>query len=137
MKKTHINSSLVVIIFIIVIYSVFHIVGIGCPIKFLTGISCAGCGMTRAWFHVLQFDFQSAFFYHPLWALAPILIILILLRQKLNKKIFNASLTAIVLIFMVIYIIRLISPNDTVVIIDISQSAVIKLLKMLRRIIEL
>ncbi len=137
MKKSHLKSTLIVIITIIAIYTVFHIVGIGCPIKFLTGISCAGCGMTRAWFHALQFNFRAAFYYHPLWLLAPVLIILLLLYQKLNKKFFIASLTTIVLIFIIVYIIRLISPNDTVVIIDISQSAVIKLLKMLRRIIEL
>ena len=48
------------------VYGVLTILGIGCPIKYLTGISCAGCGMTRAWRCVLKLDFARAFSYHPL-----------------------------------------------------------------------
>ena len=52
---------------VVAIYLIFNIVGISCPIKFITGISCPGCGMTRALIHALRLDFASAFFYHPLW----------------------------------------------------------------------
>ena len=55
---------------IAVFYMVLQGLGISCPIKFVTGISCAGCGMTRAW-KVLLFhgDFRQAFYYHPLFLL--------------------------------------------------------------------
>ena len=33
--------------------------GIGCPFKFLTGISDAGCGMSRAFAAVLRGDFSK------------------------------------------------------------------------------
>ena len=35
--------------------------GIGCPIRFSTGISCPGCGMSRAVLLMLSGHFQAAF----------------------------------------------------------------------------
>ena len=52
-------------------YFVSHITGIGCPIKFLTGISCGGCGMTRAWLSVAALDIKGAFYYHRLYLFLP------------------------------------------------------------------
>ena len=40
--------------------------GIGCPIRFSTGISCPGCGMSRAVLLMLSGHFQAAFRMHPL-----------------------------------------------------------------------
>ena len=40
--------------------------GIGCPIRFFTGISCPGCGMSRAVLLMLSGHFQAAFRMHPL-----------------------------------------------------------------------
>lgn len=40
--------------------------GIGCPIWFSTGISCPGCGMSRAVLLLLSGHFQAAFRMHPL-----------------------------------------------------------------------
>lgn len=36
-----------------------------CPSVLLTGYPCPGCGMTRAMFKVLRFDFKGAFEIHP------------------------------------------------------------------------
>ena len=56
---------------VVVLYTAMESIGITCPIKFITGISCAGCGMSRAWkFAVTAFfakiavviEFLSAFF---------------------------------------------------------------------------
>ena len=62
---------------IALIYLVFHLVGIGCPIKFVSGISCPGCGMTRALAAVLRGDAASAFSFHPLWGTLPLLLLLL------------------------------------------------------------
>lgn len=40
--------------------------GIGCPIRFSTGISCPGCGMSRAVLLMLSGHFRAAFRMHPL-----------------------------------------------------------------------
>ena len=37
----------------------------GCPFRFFFGISCPGCGMTRALLAALRLDFAAAFSYHP------------------------------------------------------------------------
>ena len=33
---------------IALLYAVFSLTGVGCPIKHVTGVSCPGCGMTSA-----------------------------------------------------------------------------------------
>ncbi len=60
---------------VLMVYGLFTVLGIGCPIKFITGISCMGCGMTRAWLSVLCLDFKSAFYYHPGFWIPPLVII--------------------------------------------------------------
>lgn len=57
--------------------------GIGCPIKFLTGISCPGCGMTRALWHLLIGNLSLALTYHPLCvAMPPVAVLLILFTVR-------------------------------------------------------
>ena len=58
----------------------------GCPIRLVTGVSCAGCGMTRAWLSVLRLDLRQAFYYHPLFLLPPVGAALWLCRKKLPRK---------------------------------------------------
>ena len=41
---------------IVLFYVVIESLGVTCPILYLTGISCAGCGMSRAWLSLLRGD---------------------------------------------------------------------------------
>ena len=43
--------------------------GIPCMLYQLTGLPCAGCGLTRAIAAVLRLDLSEAFSYHALWPL--------------------------------------------------------------------
>ena len=61
---------------VVVLYTAMESIGITCPIKFITGISCAGCGMSRAWMAFLHLDIAKAFAYHPLFWLVPIACLL-------------------------------------------------------------
>ena len=46
-----------------------------CLIKSIFGIECWGCGITRAFFSVLYFDFAAAWEYNPLiYILLPLLL---------------------------------------------------------------
>ena len=69
---------------VVVLYTAMESIGITCPIKFITGISCAGCGMSRAWMAFLHLDIAKAFSYHPLCWLVPIAIIILLCISKIN-----------------------------------------------------
>ena len=105
-----------------------YLLRIGCPIKFITGISCPGCGMTRAYYSLLHLDFKNVFYYHPLFWTLPIIILLILFKDKINPKAFNFILWFIILLFLVIYVIRLFS-NNSAVIFEPSNSLIFKLIK--------
>ena len=48
--------------------------GILCPIRYLTGVPCPFCGMTRAWLSALGGDWAAALRFHPLFLLGPPLI---------------------------------------------------------------
>ena len=71
---------------VVVLYMAMESIGITCPIKFITGISCAGCGMSRAWLAFLQLDMAKAFAYHPLFWLVPITVIVLLCKSKIYTK---------------------------------------------------
>ena len=71
---------------IIGMYGMMGMMGITCPILFMTGISCAGCGMTRAWLSLFRLDFGAAFYYHPLFWLPALLIILFLFEKRIFKQ---------------------------------------------------
>ena len=81
MKK---KKDAVCIALILALYTVLAIAGIGCPIKFMTGISCPGCGMTRAWLSVLHIDFGSAFAFHPLFWILPVVFLIIFFPYTLS-----------------------------------------------------
>ena len=113
---------------IVVIYAFFYLVGIGCPIKFITGISCAGCGMTRACISALTLDFSTAFYYHPLWILLPFaLFFLVFFKAKNKKRAFDLTLVLCVTALVGIYAYRLLFTDSDVVTFDPQSSAVWRL----------
>ena len=64
-NRVHIVSAIAVVV---LLYLVLEGFGITCPIKFLTGISCAGCGMSRAWIAVFIWILHGHFtFTDYLW----------------------------------------------------------------------
>ena len=48
-RKEQVTAVLAVALF----YGALQLAGITCPIKYITGISCPGCGMTRAWLSLI------------------------------------------------------------------------------------
>lgn len=52
---------------------------IGCPIRFLSGIPCPGCGLTRSLAALLSGDFRTSFAFHPGLIFFLILFILLLI----------------------------------------------------------
>ena len=46
----------------------------GCPFFRLTGLTCPGCGLTRAYIHALHGEFSVAFRYNPFFFTIPFYI---------------------------------------------------------------
>lgn len=115
MKPISWKRDLPAIAGVVLLYWVLHLLGIGCPIRFVTGISCAGCGMTRAWLSVLSLDFSGAFYYHPLWPLVPAAAAIWLLRTRIPPRILRVLLYGVVILFLAVYLLRLLDPTDPVV----------------------
>ncbi len=84
-----------------------------CPTRYIFGIPCATCGMTRAFLSAAKLDFKAAFYYHPLFGIIGIELIYLIFRKLILKKIkINIKLEIGVLIFtgvllITTYIIRL------------------------------
>ena len=118
------------------LYVFFFISGIGCPIKFLTGISCMGCGMTRAWRQLLQFHIREAFAYHPL-VLVPIPAAFLFLFQekfyetKRKKSCYQWMVAVMIMAFAVVYAIRLLQTGDDIVVFRPKQGFIYKLLRII------
>ena len=98
------------------VYAVLHVFGITCPIKYITGISCPGCGMTRAYLCLLQLDLRGAFYYHPLFFMPPVVLTVYFFRSRIPKKVYRLFLLTTAVLFVIIYVVRLFSPYNDVVI---------------------
>ena len=99
------------------VYVVLALLGIGCPIRALTGIPCGGCGMTRAYLSLLKPDIHSAFYYHPLfWMVPPALILFIVKKGPLSdQRIRNSVWTVFITSFIVVYLLRLLVLKDSAI----------------------
>ena len=116
---------------IAVFYIVLQGLGISCPIKFVTGISCAGCGMTRAWKALLfHGDFRQAFYYHPLFLLPVGFLVLYLFKNGINPKVYKFFIFTICILFVIVYIYRIFSGSDTVVTVNIREGLLYKLISV-------
>lgn len=122
------------VIILVVISLLLYFSGIGCPILYITGISCPGCGLTRACLQLLQLNIKEAFRYHPLFLTLPVLGALLIFYKKIPKALLYSTLGILVLLFFVVYILRLQNPADTIVRIDIKSGLVYRLFLQLQHI---
>ena len=130
MKK--LKEALPAICAVALVYGILYIAGIGCPIKFLTGISCMGCGMTRAYLSLLSLDLASAFRYHPLFLIPIIAAILFLFRSRISQKIVKVLLFTTIVLFSIIYLLRIVDPSDTVVVFEPANGAIARWIYILK-----
>ena len=92
------------------------VLGLPCPIQHLAGISCLGCGMTRALWCFVTLDFAGAWYYHPAaFALLPAMVLWIFFRFKSMKKAATAILVGFVGLMILVYLWRLFSGDGDVV----------------------
>ena len=79
------KRHIVYVIAICLFYTTTKILKVGCLIKYVFGIPCPTCGVTRAMMALVRFDISSYLGYHPL-ALPLCLSVLFVLHLKLFRK---------------------------------------------------
>lgn len=124
------KDALLVIALAAFMYAGLSVIGIGCPIKFVTGVSCPGCGMTRACVCIIFGDFRSAFGFHPLFPIAPIFVYLIYSDSVKPKKIKKIALLFIAAAFFMVYLFRLFYGNDYFAMVEPTKGLVYKAFKI-------
>ena len=106
------HRELLIVLLALAIYCVIsYFVHIPCPIKWTTGISCPGCGMTRSLLSLCRLDVQKALYYHPLIfyiiVIAPVLLVLHLrgmVKARKTLVLISAILMVLVYLYRVIFI---------------------------------
>ena len=116
---------------VVVLYVILESFGVTCPIKYITGISCAGCGMSRAWIALMHFNIHEAFMYHPLFFLPPVVVIVMLLKSKINIKIYKIIIFTIIIMFAIVYICRLIWSGDDVVVFEPQNNILFRIIRII------
>lgn len=120
---------------IVCAYLVMFAVGITCPIKYITGISCPGCGLSRAWFHALTLDLASAFAYHPLFWLVPFAAMAFVLEKRFRAC--RIAFYAIVAAAIIVYAVRMLDTSDAIVVFAPENGVIPRLLRRLSSLLRL
>ena len=125
------RSGLTAVAAVVVFYAVLSLLGLAaCPIKWVTGISCPGCGMTRAWARVLHLDFHGAWDFHPLFWVVPIVVVAFFL-QKRYPVVWKGVISAAVTGFIIVYLFRMFDPDCTVVVFEPRNSLFYRIIQYL------
>ena len=128
MRKKNFEAICIIVIF----YIGMELLGVTCPIKFLPGVSCAGCGMSRAWLAILQGETAAAFSYHPLFFLPIPVAALLLFRRRLPRKLLRGIICGAAAVFVAVYAVRLLNPEDAVVVFEPVEGLIPRIIRRIR-----
>ena len=87
----------------------------GCPFYRLLGLSCPGCGLTRAWLCFLRGEWAKALEYHLLFLPAPLFLLLAIHRDApaLKNTRFLPPLLFLFSVLLIVYhLIRSLPPPN-------------------------
>ena len=122
--KKH-KPLLLATLLVALLYLLLFALGITCPLKYLFGISCPGCGMSRALFYLVTWRPAIAFFYHPLvFLLLPFLLTYALLFYKGKPKAAKRLLLFGALLLLLVFLYRLHFTNTDVVVFQPQNGAI-------------
>ena len=111
-------------LFVFVGLLLFFVFKLPCPSQYLFGVSCPGCGMTRAFLAVFSGDILLSFQMHPFWiAMIPcVAVAFILFVMKKNTAFYIVTLSSIA-VYIGVWIVRLII-GDPVVQFNLESGAI-------------
>lgn len=109
-------------------FKIYH-----CPIKYIFGLSCPTCGITRAIICVVQLKFLESFYYYLFWPLILVIFIIYILYKL--KKIFISKRHVMLILYifcflnLIYYFYRLFS-GSSVVYFDFYESLLYKIISL-------
>ena len=113
-NKSFRNACILFVIFLILLILDIY----KCPFKYVLGISCPFCGLTRAIYYALHFNFKKSFHYHLLWPIILIGILIHVLYElkiiTINKKTIYISLYLFTFINFIYYLYRFYNGSEIV-----------------------
>ena len=111
MKIKNLSEKLITLGIVAAIVVIMYLLEIRCFFNLLFGITCPGCGITRAYISLLRLDFAAAFEYNPMFWSVPILGVLYLFDGKLFKYTWLNYLLTIGIFagFFICWILRLVT----------------------------
>ena len=113
--KNALPPWLVAALAVVLLYGGMEGLGVTCPIRFFTGVSCAGCGMSRAWLALLRGDISAAWGYHPLFWLPVPAAGLFLLRRHIPRRMLMGAVWVGAALFLAVYALRMADQADSIV----------------------
>ena len=131
MNKKKSLILVIIILLIILLLSIFKIYH--CPIKYIFGLSCPTCGLTRALISAFQLKFIDAFYYHLFWPFAIICLFLYILyyfRIIVNKKKMMNFFYIICFLNTIYYFYRLFNGSN-IVYFNFNESLLYKIFKFI------
>lgn len=88
-------------------FIILYVKYVGCPIKMFTGISCPGCGMTRAWVALFRLNIEKAWYFHPLFIVPFIVLVVHLFKDHMSTKTYNVFIDLVAILFIAVYVYRM------------------------------
>ena len=86
MKIRNLKDKLVTLVLLAVCVLILWVFQMPCLVRAVAGITCPGCGLTRAYVCLLQLDVAGAFGYHRMFWAIPLLGVYYLTDGRLLPK---------------------------------------------------
>lgn len=110
--KKGLKGLLALCLLLALAYAAASVLGVGCPIRTVTGVPCPGCGLSRALAAVLRLDFAAAFAQNPMiFVLPPVFLYVLFGKKPLlgSKTRERALLYGVLALWLAVWLARLIS----------------------------